>query len=130
MSLPDDAFQYDVELTSMPGQIDMSGMKKDSEEPEDEDVIEQFGVSEDEAEDDLENFMAAFEKFDLEKAKRRFINSLIQGASKKGHYMFHLVKDELENINPQLLNLYGVLMSVNDLLYWILPDQMVMISLY
>jgi len=106
----------------------MSGMKKDSEEPEDEDVIEKFGVSEDEAEDDLENFMAAFEKFDLEKAKRRFINSLIQGASKKGHYMFHLVKDELENINPQLLNLYGVLMSVNDLLYWILPDQMVMMA--
>jgi len=128
LSLPDDAFQYDVELTSMPGQIDMSGMKKDSEEPEDEDVIEKFGVSEDEAEDDLENFMAAFEKFDLEKAKRRFINSLIQGASKKGHYMFHLVKDELENINPQLLNLYGVLMSVNDLLYWILPDQMVMMA--
>ena len=125
LSIPDDAFQYDVELTSMPGQIDMSGMKKDSEEPEDEDVIEQFGVSEDEAEDDLENFMAAFEKFDLEKAKRRFINSLIQGASKKGHYMYHLVKDELDNINPQLLNLYGVLMSVNDLLYWILPDQMV-----
>lgn len=125
LSIPDDAFQYDVELTSMPGQIDMSGMKQSSEEPEDEDVIEQFGVSEDEAEDDLENFMAAFEKFDLEKAKRRFINSLIQGASKKGHYMYHLVKDELDNINPQLLNLYGVLMSVNDLLYWILPDQMV-----
>ena len=126
LSLPDDAFQYDVELTSMPGQIDMSGMKQDSEEPEDEDVIEQFGVSEDEAEDDLENFMAAFEKFDLEKAKRRFINSLIQGASKKGHYMFHLVEEQLNTINPELLNLYGVLMSINDLLYWILPDQMVM----
>ena len=126
MSIPDDAFQYDVEITSMPGQIDMSGMKSDSEEPEDEDVIEQFGVSEDEAEDDLENFMVAFEKFDLEKAKRRFINSLIQGASKKGHYMFHLVEEQLNNLNPRLLNLYGVLMSVNDLLYWILPDQMVM----
>jgi len=126
LSLPDDAFQYDVELTSMPGQIDMSGMKQDSEEPEDEDVVEQFGVSEDEAEDDLENFMAAFEKFDLEKAKRRFINSLIQGASKKGHYMFHLVEEQLNTINPELLNLYGVLMSINDLLYWILPDQMVM----
>jgi len=126
MSIPDDAFQYDVELTSMPGQIDMSGMKTDTEELDDEDVVEQFGVSEDEAEDDLENFMAAFEKFDLEKAKRRFINSLIQGASKKGHYMFHLVDEELNNINPELLNLYGVLMSVNDLLYWILPDQMVM----
>ena len=70
-------------------------------------------------EDDLENFMAAFEKFNLEKAKRRFINSLIQGASKKGHYMFNLVSEELNNINPELLNLYGVLMSINDLLYWI-----------
>ena len=126
LAIPDDAFQFDVELTSMPGQIDMSGMKTDSEEPEDEDVIEQFGVSEDEAEDDLENFMAAFEKFDLEKAKRRFINSLIQGASKKGHYMFHLVEEQLNSINPRLLNLYGVLMSINDLLYWILPDEMVM----
>ena len=126
MSLPDDAFQYDVELTSMPGQIDMSGMKTGSEELEDEDVVEQFGVSSSEAEDDLENFMAAFEKFDLEKAKRRFINSLIQGASKKGHYMFHLVEEQLNRINPELLNLYGVLMSINDLLYWILPDQMVM----
>ena len=126
LSLPDDAFQYDVELTSMPGQIDMSKMRKDSEEPEDEDVLDQFGVKEDEAEDDLENFMEAFEKFDLEKAKRRFINSLIQGASKKGHYMFHLVKEELERLDPNLLNLYGVLMSVNDLLYWIMPDEMVM----
>jgi len=126
LSLPDDAFQYDVELTSMPGQIDMSKMRKDSEEPEDEDVLDQFGVEENEAEDDLENFMAAFEKFDLEKAKRRFINTLIQGASKKGHYMYHLVKDELEKLDPKLLNLYGVLMSVNDLLYWIMPDEMVM----
>jgi len=126
LSIPDDAFQFDVELTSMPGQIDMSGMRSSSDEPEDEDVIEQFGVSEEEAEDDLENFMAAFEKFDLEKAKRRFINSLIQGASKKGHYMFHLVEEELNNINPRLLNLYGVLMSINDLLYWILPDEMIL----
>ena len=40
--------------------------------------------------------------------------------------MFHLVEEQLNNINPQLLNLYGVLMSVNDLLYWIMPDQMIM----
>jgi hypothetical protein len=65
-----------------------------------------------------------FEKFDLEKAKRRFINSLIQGASKKGHYMFSLVEEELNRIDPRLLNLYGVLMSINDLLYWIMPEQM------
>lgn len=126
LSLPDDAFQYDVELLSMPGQIDTSKMISEPEELDDEEVQQQFGVDSDEAEDDLENFMAAFEKFDLEKAKRRFINSLIQGASKKGHYMFHMVEEQLNNINPQLLNLYGVLMSINDLLYWIVPDQMIM----
>jgi len=126
LGIPDDAFQYDVEIMSGRGQIGTSGMQTISVEPEDEDVVEQFGVSEDEAEDDLENFIAAFERFDLEKAKRRFVNSLIQGASKKGHYMFHMVEEELNKINPRLLNLYGVVMSVNDLLYWILPDQMTM----
>jgi len=126
LSIPDDAFQYDVELTSMPGQIDTSKMISEPEELEDEEVQQQFGVDADEAEDDLENFMAAFEKFDMEKAKRRFINSLIQGASKKGHYMFHLVEEQLNTINPELINLYGVLMSINDLLYWIMPDQMIM----
>ena len=99
LSLPDDAFQYDVELQSMPGQIDTSNMISEPEEIDDEEVQQQFGVSSDEAEDDLENFMVAFEKFDLEKSKRRFINSLIQGASKKGHYMFHLVEEQLNNIN-------------------------------
>lgn len=123
MSLPDDAFQFDVELIGSPSQMDTSKMRKQSEEPSSEDIEENFGVSEDEAEEDLDNFMAAFDKFDMEKAKRRFINSLIQGASKKGHYMFNLVEEELNRLNPDLLNLYGVLMSINDLVYWIMPDE-------
>ena len=123
MSLPDDAFQFDVELTTGMGQIDRSKLQKQSQEPEEEEVLQQFGVSPEEAEDDLEDFMKAFEKFDMEKAKRRFINSLIQGASKKGHYMFSLVEEELNRINPRLLNLYGVIMSINDLVYWIMPDE-------
>jgi hypothetical protein len=40
--------------------------------------------------------------------------------------MFHLVEEQLNTINPELINLYGVLMSINDLLYWIMPDQMIM----
>lgn len=124
MSIPDDAFQYDVKLLGSPSQMDTSKLAKQSEEPSSEEIQQTFGVSEDEAEEDLENFMAAFDKFDLEKAKRRFINSLIQGASKKGHYMFSLVEEELNQIDPKLLNLYGVLMSINDLLYWIIPDKM------
>ena len=123
MALPDDAFQFDVELVGSPNDIDTSKLAKSSEEPSPEEIQKTFGVDSEEAEEDLENFMEAFDKFDLEKAKRRFINSLIQGASKKGHYMFSLVEEELNEINPNLLNMYGVLMSINDLLYWILPDQ-------
>ena len=126
LSIPDDAFKYDVKLTSMPGQIDTSEMIFEPEELDDEEVQEVFGVNSDQAEDDLENFIAAFDNFDMEKAKRRFINSLIQGASKKGHFMYRLVENQLNNINPELSYLYGVLMSINDLLYWIVPDQMIM----
>jgi len=123
MSIPEGSFLFDVELIGSPSQMDTSKMRKQSEEPSSEDIEQMFGVSEDEAEEDLDNFMAAFDKFDMEKAKRRFINSLIQGASKKGHYMFNLVEEELNRLNPELLNLYGVLMSINDLIYWVMPDE-------
>jgi hypothetical protein len=125
MALPDEAFQFDVELLSGMGQIDTSKMRGQSdEEPDEEEIMKAFGKDSEEMEDDIEAFMDAMDKFDMEKAKRRFINSLIQGASKKGHYMFNLVRDELDRLDPQLLNLYGVLMSIADLMYWVIPDQM------
>lgn len=123
LAIPEDAFQYDVQLSSSMGQVDTSKMRKSSEEPSAEEIEKEFNVTEEEAEEDILNFIDAFEKFDLEKSKRRFINSLIQGASKKGHYMFELISDELESIDERLLNLYGVLMSINDLLYWVMPDE-------
>jgi hypothetical protein len=107
------------------GQIDTSKMRPSSEEPDEEDIMKMFGNQDaDDMEDDIEAFMDAMDKFDMEKAKRRFINSLIQGASKKGHYMFNLVREELDRLDPRLLNLYGVLMSIADLMYWIIPDEM------
>ena len=125
MALPEDAFQFDVELLSGMGQIDNSKMRGQSdEEPDEEEIMKAFGKDSEDMEDDIEAFMDAMDKFDMEKAKRRFINSLIQGASKKGHYMFNLVREELDRLDPQLLNLYGVLMSIADLMYWIIPDQM------
>lgn len=118
MGVRPDQIQYDAKLVEM-GSIDMSGFSKQGEEPEEEEIQQNFQQQE----EDIEDFMTAFERYDIEKAKRRFINALIQGSSKKGHYMFELVKDELDRLDPRLLNLYGVVMSVNDLLYWVLPDQ-------
>ena len=40
--------------------------------------------------------------------------------------MFHLVEEDLNTIDRDLINLYGVMMSVNDLVYWIMPDQTTM----
>ena len=64
-----------------------------------------------------------FYDVDDEISKRRFINALISGASKKGHYIFHLGKDELNTINPKLTHLYQIMMSANDLVYYIMDDQ-------
>jgi len=118
MGVRPDQLQYEATLV-MPGQIDMEGFSKEGEEPSEEEIEQNFQQQE----EDLEDFISAFERFDLEKAKRRFINALIQGSSKKGHYMFELVRDELDRLDPRLLNLYGVVMSVNDLMYWVLPDE-------
>ena len=115
MAIPPDALQFDAKIVGM-GEISMEGMQGQSQEQQ---TPQQQMDSEEEA-------MEEFEDFDIEKQKRRFLNQLIQGASKKGHYMFHLVEEELNNISPDLINLYGVMMSINDLVYWIMPDQTTM----
>jgi len=117
MSIPEGAIQFDAKLVS--GQLPKAkGMRGEPQQPSKEDVKQAFQHQE-----ELEDFADEFEKFNLEKAKRRFINSLIQGASKKGHYMFELVRDELEGLNPELVRLYGVTQSLMDHLYWVMPNM-------
>lgn len=115
-ALPEDALQFDAKIVGM-GEIDMSGMKGGGEEEEEKEEDQQNAE---------EEAMEEFEDFDIEKQKRRFLNQLIQGASKKGHYMFHLVDEDLNSIDSDLINLYGIMMSVNDLVYWIMPDETTM----
>jgi len=117
MSIPEGAMQFDAKLVMGP-MSSAEGMRQQPQEPKQQDVKQAF-----KHQDELEDFVDEFEKFNLEKAKRRFINSLIQGASKKGHYMFELVRDELDRLNPELANLYGVNQSLMDHLYWVIPDM-------
>ena len=56
--------------------------------------------------------------------KRRFINSMIQGAAKKGHHMFHMSESELTNINPTLPNKYAKMMAAADYGYLTMDDNM------
>ena len=62
-------------------------------------------------------------KANKEVYKRRFVNAMIQGAAKKCHHMFHMVEDELSDINPKLPNAYSKLMSAADYMYYIEPNM-------
>jgi hypothetical protein len=55
--------------------------------------------------------------------KRRFLNAMIQGAAKKCNHMFHMVDDELTDIDPRLLNKYDKMMVSADYMYYIVPEM-------
>ena len=118
MELTRNAFKIDAEIVDM-GTIEKDGFQVESKEPSKEQVENEFQVQSEEFE------MTPMQFFELEKDKRRFINLLIQGASKKGHYMFELRRTELNKVHPELANLYGVVMSINDLTYWIMPENLI-----
>jgi hypothetical protein len=65
------------------------------------------------------------EEFELEKHKRNIINALIQGASKKGHYVFQKpeVRRKLDRINPNLYPNYLAIMAINDFFYFTMEDM-------
>lgn len=125
MAVPEGVVQYDAQLVGI-GDISNEGFANQSENPTEEEIEQEFGVDPEEAGNDVEEFMSAVEIFNDEVAKRKVMNALIQGSSKKGHYMFELVAERLTAIKPNIVRLYGILMSVNDMLYWIFPDEMML----
>jgi len=121
LGIPKGALQFDAKLVHG-GMAATGGMRTAPQEPEEKEVEDAFKKAE-EHKEDLLNFADSFEQFNLEKAKRRFINSLIQGAAFKGGHMYVLVGEELNRLDPQLLNLYGVTQSIMEHMYWIYPDM-------
>jgi len=89
----------------------------DEDEDEEEDYDSDFDVPK------SPKSAQRMEELEMEVDKRRVINALMQGASKKGHYIFHMVADELDSIDPRLMGLYGKLMSLADFQYWVIPDS-------
>jgi hypothetical protein len=75
------------------------------------------------SEEEIEEFMGDMEEFNLERSKRRFINSLIQGAAFKGGHMFNLVRNEINDINPRLMDLYTTSQALMEHAYWLYPDM-------
>jgi hypothetical protein len=70
------------------------------------------------------------EILELEKHKRNIINAIIQGAAKKGHYLFQKpeVKARLDAIDPSLYGDYLGIMAINDFLYFSMEQMIEMMS--
>jgi len=111
--------KFDPKLVGM-GQAGSENFQSEPDEFSSEDIELAF----EDSGEDLEDFVDAFEHFDFLVAKRRFMNAIIQGAAKKGHYMFELIRDSLEDMEPGITDKYGALMAMNDYLYWLLPPDM------
>jgi hypothetical protein len=122
LGIPEGSVQYDARIIGM-GEFNPEDFNHD-QEGEEEGGEEEGGEEEMNFGNEIE-IVNDLEKLDLEKAKRRFINTIIQGASKRGHYMYHYAEERIGQIvgNDRLVGLYGIMMSVNDALYWQLPND-------
>jgi len=54
--------------------------------------------------------------------KRRIINAITQGSAASTHGVYHMLKDKLDNMSPDLINLYDKVGKANDILH-ILADK-------
>ena len=113
MGIPEGALQFDAKIVGV-GEIDTQNFNREMQQQPN---IEPVDIEQD--------LMSDLESMTMEKAKRRLINNMIQGASKKGHYMYHYVADKIREITGSdiIIGQYGVLMSINDTLYWQLSDE-------
>lgn len=87
----------------------------------DDKVADYFDVKKGSEEVDIHDpeFKADFRD---ELIRRRLTNALMQGASLKGHYIFHLAADKLNALMPDVTKLYAEAMITNDLNYYYVDD--------
>jgi hypothetical protein len=122
MSIPKGALQFDAKRIGLGQSESTEKMRRQSEEPSRDEMTDLFKDAANH-ENDIEAFLDAMDTFDKEKSKRRLINSLIGGAAKKGQYMYHLVSEKLNEIHPDLIELYTVTTAIIDHLYWLYPEE-------
>ena len=124
--IPSDWFEIEALLNRQP--IDTGNFRytpdEDKEEKE-EDENETPEIPSFDVED-----LTDEEVLELEKHKRNIINAIVQGAAKKGHYLFQKpdIKARLDQINPSLYNDYLGIMAINDFLYFSMEQMIEMMS--
>jgi len=123
--VPEGRYQIDAQL----GQPDTGDFRfkpeDDEEEEEEEEEKDELDIPSFDVED-----LTDEEQLELEKHKRNIINAIIQGAAKKGHYIFQKpsVKARLDEIDPSLYRDYLGIMAINDFMYFSMEQMIEMMS--
>jgi len=125
--VPEDWYQIEPHLGEQP---DVSDFRYAPEEPKDDEEDDE------EEKDELEipsfdvEDLTDEEELELEKHKRNIINAIIQGAAKRGHYLFQKpdVKARLDEIDPSLYRDYLGIMAINDFMYFTMEQMIEMMS--
>ena len=123
--VPEGRYQIDAQL----GQPDTGDFRfnpeDDEEEEEEEEEKDELEIPSFDVED-----LTDEEQLELEKHKRNIINAIIQGAAKKGHYIFQKpsVKARLDEIDPSLYRDYLGIMAINDFMYFTMEQMIEMMS--
>jgi len=117
---------YQIEATlGMPDAGNFRFKPEDEEEEDEEEEDKQPGIPSFDIED-----LTDEEILELEKHKRNIINAIIQGAAKKGHYIFQKpeIKSRLDAIDPSLYQDYLGIMAINDFMYFSMEQMIEMMS--
>jgi hypothetical protein len=121
--VPVDWYKIEAYLNREP--IDTSNFRMKPEKDDEEEEENELEIPSFEIED-----LTKDEIFELEKHKRNIINAIIQGAAKKGHYIFQKpdIKARLDEIDPSLYRDYLGIMAINDFLYFSMEQMIEMMS--
>lgn len=123
--VPVDWYKIEAYLNREPIDTSNFRMEPEEEEEEDEEEKDEMEIPSFDIED-----LTKDEIFELEKHKRNIINAIIQGAAKKGHYIFQKpdIKARLDEIDPSLYGDYLGIMAINDFLYFSMEQMIEMMS--
>lgn len=125
--VPEDWFQIEPNLNREPINVDNFRYNPDEDEEEKDEKEKKPNLQIPSF--DIED-LTPQEELELEKHKRNIINAIIQGAAKKGHYIFQKpeVKSRLDAIDPSLYRDYLGIMAINDFLYFTMDQMIEMMS--
>jgi hypothetical protein len=123
--VPEGWYQIEAHLGQQPRTNDFRYQPEEPEDDEEDDDEEKLEIPSFNVED-----LTDEEELELEKHKRNIINAIIQGAAKKGHYIFQKpeVKARLDAIDPSLYRDYLGIMAINDFMYFTMDQMIEMMS--